>query len=230
MPEATAPTTKPGTTDEPPLRIGVLLFDGVEPLDAIGPAQVFWSLRSARGLVPAFRPVEVFLVGETGAPITAGYDLVVQPTASYESCPPLDALIVPGGTGGEDDDRTARIGRRFQSHHEPTLTFVRDQAAHAQLVTSVCTGTFILAGAGLLADHRGNTHWSARAELEQFMRDRDEKFTLEVARVVDDGDVITAGGVSSGIDLALHLVDKFLGPACREAASMIIERETPGVA
>lgn len=209
------------------LRVGVLLFDGVEPLDAIGPAQVFWSLDSARVAVAAFRPIEVHLVAETSAPVTAGYGLIVHPTVDYASCPPLDVLIVPGGTGGEDDDATAKIGRRFQSHHPATLAFVKRQDEHTAVTASVCTGTFILAGAGLMAGHRGNTHWYSRDELVAFIGARGEPFELVTERVVDDGHIVTAGGVSSGIELALHLVGRLLGDDVRTAVHAIIERETP---
>lgn len=215
-----------------PLRIGVVLFEGVEPLDAIGPAQVFWSLGTARGLIEPFAPIEVHLVAETADPVRAGHGLVVHPTTTYAEVGPLDVVIVPGGSGNDPDvvvpATDPAAGRRFQVNHRPTTTFVADQAAQAVVTASVCTGTFILGAAGLLGGHRGNTHWSAREELVSFMADRGEPFTPEVARVVDDGDLVTGGGVSSGIDVALHIVDRLLGPVCRDTAAAIIERETPG--
>lgn len=212
---------------EVPLRIGVLLFAGIEPLDFVGPAQVFWSLESARSFLPPMREVLVDLVAESMEPVRCGHGLVVNPTTDFGEAPPFDVVIVPGGTGGETDDGSALIGRRFQARHEPTLAFVRTQAAGGAVVASVCTGTFILAGAGLLAGRTGNTHWRAREELLRFMADRGETFTLRPDRVVDDGDILTAGGVSSGIDLALHLVDRLLGERCRAMVTTIIESETP---
>lgn len=215
-----------------PLRVGVLLFEDVEPLDAVGPAQVFWSLDSARRRFAPFRPTEVHLVAETIEPVRFGHGMVVHPSCDYEGAPAFDILIIPGGSGAErevEGEGPGRFGRRFQAQHEPTLTFVRRQAEHAEVVASVCTGTFILAGAGLLDGHRGNTHWTARDELVATMEARGEKFVLEVARVVDDGAIVTAGGVSSGIDLALHLVGRFLGEAPRRAVTAIIEQETPGI-
>jgi transcriptional regulator GlxA family with amidase domain len=144
-------------------------------------------------------------------------------------------LIVPGGTGEEVRDETATEGRRFYAGHEPTLSFVRAHAAQARtsrdapLTTSVCTGAFILAAAGLLAGHRGNTHWYSRDELVKVMAERGEEFELDPSRVVDDGEVVTAGGVSSGIDLALHLIDRLIGPDAQRAAASVIELETrPG--
>ena len=212
---------------EPPLEVGVLLFRGVEPLDAIGPAEVFWSLASVRPFVAPFRPVNVRLVAGTAGPIELGYGFVVHADTGYADCPPLDVLVVPGGTGGDEDDATARAGRRFYERHEPTVAFVRNQARSTQIVASVCTGTFLLAGAGLLAGRTVNTHWTARDELAAKMAARGEAVTIEAARVVDDGDVVTAGGVSSGIDLALHVVGRLLGDQVAGAAALAIERETP---
>lgn len=215
-----------------PLRVGVLLFEGVEPLDAIGPAQVFWSLATARGSGEPFAPLEVQLVAETSGPVRAGHGLVLGPTTTYAEVGCLDVLIVPGGSGKHPDvviePSDPAAGRRYQVDHQPTVDFVIDQAANAAITASVCTGAFILGAAGLLAGRRANTHWTAREELVALMAERGEPFTLEVARVVDDGDLVSGGGVSSGIDIALHLVERLLGPGCRATAAAIIERETPG--
>lgn len=227
MPDAESTELTESTPTEP-LRVGILLFDGVEPLDAIGPAQVFWSLATARQIVP-MRPVELLLVAEQIGPVTMGHGLVVQAPVDYATCPPLDILIVPGGTGAEETDANATLGRRFQARHPATIDFVRAQDAHTAVSASVCTGTFILGGAGVLDGHRGNTHWYARDELVEFMAERGERFELVIERVVDDGHVVSAGGVSSGIELALHLVERFLGTQARDTVSAIIERETPGI-
>jgi cyclohexyl-isocyanide hydratase len=213
-----------------PRHLGVLLFRGAEPLDALGPAQVLWSIDTVRPFVAPFAETVVHLIAEEAGPVTMGYGLVVEATTSYEDCPPLDILVVPGGSGGEEDDGTARWGRRFYEHHEPTLAFIRDQAAQAPVTASVCTGAFLLAGAGLLKGRRATTHWTARQELIDRMAGRDEDFTLETARVVDEGAVVSAGGVSSGIDLALHVVDRRFGKQVRDAVALAIELETPGAA
>jgi len=220
MPDQTPPT---------PVQCGVLLFRGAEPLDALGPAQVLWTLSGVRPFLPPFEAADVHLVAEQAGPVELGYGLVVNATVSYDDCPPLDILVVPGGSGGEEDDGTARWGRRFYEHHEPTLAFIRRQAAVAPLTTSVCTGAFLLAGAGLLAGRSATTHWTARDELVAKMAGRGEDFSLAVARVVDEGPVVTAGGVSSGIDLALHLVARRFGSQVRDAVALGIELETPGV-
>ncbi len=227
------PTTDTWPVDVP-LRVGILLFEGVEPLDAIGPAQVLWSLSTARGLVEPFAPIEVHLVAETADPVRAGHGLVIHPTTTYAEVGDLDVLIVPGGSGNDPEvvvpASDPAAGRRYQVDHPPTVEFVRHQAEVDRVTASVCTGTFILAAAGLLAGTTGNTHWSARDELQAYMADRGEAFTLETERVVDAGAIVTGGGVSSGIDVALHLVERLLGPSCRSVAAAIIERETPGIA
>jgi cyclohexyl-isocyanide hydratase len=213
-----------------PRHLGVLLFRGAEPLDALGPAQVLWTLDVVRPFLAPFPDTIVHLVAEESGPVTLGYGLVVDATTAYAECPPLDVLVVPGGSGGEEEDGTARWGRRYYERHEPTLAFIRAQAEVAPIVASVCTGAFLLAGAGLFAGRRATTHWTARQELTDRMVARGEDFTLEVARVVDEGPVVSAGGVSSGIDLALHVVDRRFGKEVRDAVALAIELETPGAA
>jgi cyclohexyl-isocyanide hydratase len=203
-----------GNLPEAPLRVAVLLFPGFEPLDAIGPAQVFWTLSSVRPFVAPFRPVEVYLAAATDEPVEGGYGFTVHPTVSFADCPALDVLVVPGGSGGEDDDESAHWGRRFYWSHQPTLDFITEQDAGAEITASVCTG-------------RGNTHWVARDELVARMAERGEPFELVTDRVVDDGHIVTAGGVSSGIALGFHLVERLLGKAVRDAVYLGIEMETP---
>lgn len=126
-------------------RAGVLLFDGFEPLDAIGPAEVLWSLPQAASADEGagLPEIEVDLVAETGGPVTASYGMVIQPTVSYADCPPLDLLVVPGGGSGAP--RSSAWGTQHFRGHEPTLDLVRRQAKSAEVVASVCTGAFILA-------------------------------------------------------------------------------------
>lgn len=217
-------------TDDPnhtrPVRFGVLIYDGCDELDAIGPANAFFALHNVRPYVEPFAPVAVHLVAEQagGATVRSGNGVILTPDTDYAGCPQLDVLVVAGGSGGPDD---VDAGRHRQSRHEPTLEFIRHQVAGGALPASVCTGAFLLAGAGLLAGHRANTHWLVRDELVSFMAARGEAFELVTDRVVDDGDVVTCGGVSSGIDLALALIDRQFGPRVARATALGIERETP---
>jgi cyclohexyl-isocyanide hydratase len=145
-------------------------------------------------------------------------------SATYASCPELDVLVVPGGGS---DEASASAGRRFQQQHSPTIEFVRDRADRASVTASVCTGAFLLAEAGLLDGRRANTHWGYRDELAQRMKELGADLDIVAERVVDDGDLVTAGGVTSGIDLALALVERLCGRRVREAVELMLERETP---
>lgn len=222
------------STPEAPI-LGMIIFDGCDELDAIGPANVLFAVNPVRFFLPpeeaeAIVPPVVHFVSEDGGTVTSANGVVLTATTSYDECPPLDVVIVAGGSGthrAEVDPYDAAAGRHFQNHHEPTLAFVRRQAEGAQAVCSVCTGTFVLAGAGLLAGRRVNTHWAYRGELERFMADRDEPVTVVPERVVADGKLLTCGGVSSGIDMAVEVVRRLYGDAVADGAAAAVERETP---
>ena len=173
--------------------IGILLFDDVEELDAVGPWEVlaFWC---------SYHPEDgwaVTTVAPQGGLVRCAKGLVIQAEHSFADCPPLDVLVHPGGRG-----------TRPQLKDPAHLDWVRRQSERTTLMTSVCTGSLVYAAAGLLAGRPATTHWGSLdllAELDP---------TLEVRpddRFVDDGDVITAAGVSAGIDMALHLVDRLAG-------------------
>jgi transcriptional regulator GlxA family with amidase domain len=168
--------------------IGILLFDDVEELDAVGPWEVlaFWAKEfPADGWT-------VTTFSRDGAPVRAAKGLVVHPEHSYASLPPLDVLIYPGGQG-----------TRAHLRDETQLAWVREQRESVALMTSVCTGSLVFAGAGLLKGRPATTYWGALdllASLDPSVEVRPND------RFVDDGDVITSSGVSAGIDMALHLV------------------------
>ena len=168
--------------------IGILLFSDFEELDAIGPWEVlsFWTHHFADD------GWQVTAFSRDGLPVTAAKGLVVHPEHSYETMPPMDVLLYPGG-----------MGTRPQLHDEAQLDWVRRQRAEVPLMTSVCTGSLVYARAGLLKGRPATTHWGSLDLLGELDP------TIEVRpddRFVDDGDVITAAGVSAGIDMALHLV------------------------
>jgi transcriptional regulator GlxA family with amidase domain len=173
--------------------IGIVLFDGVEELDAVGPWEVlsYWT-RS--------HPEDgwaVFCLSQTGAAVRCAKGLVVQAHHSYADAPALDVLIYPGGEG-----------TRPQLTDEAQLEWVRAQCASGALMTSVCTGSLVYAAAGLLRNRPATTHWASLdllSELDPTIAVRPDD------RFVDDGDVITAAGVSAGIDMALHLVARLAG-------------------
>jgi transcriptional regulator GlxA family with amidase domain len=169
-------------------RIGVLLFDGAEELDWAGPWEVLASW--AHGWPDD--DVQVLTVARATGPVTCAKGLRVLPDHDWETAPPLDVVLVPGGAG-----------TRPLARDPETLAWVRAQHDRSALVTSVCTGALVLAGAGLLRDRPAATWWGAFDELlaldPTIEARRDDRF-------VDDGDIVTAAGVSAGIDMALHLV------------------------
>jgi transcriptional regulator GlxA family with amidase domain len=181
------------TTEAPARHIGVVLFDGVEELDAVGPWEVlaYWTSNF---------PDDGWAVSCSsldGKPVTAAKGLVLGAHSAIDDAPPLDVLLHPGGRG-------TRPLLRDQTH----LDWVRSVGATAPLLTSVCTGSLVYAAAGLLAGRPATTHWDAMEEL----RALDPSIDLRPDdRWVDDGDVITSAGVSAGIDMALHLVARLAG-------------------
>lgn len=168
--------------------IGIVLFEGVEELDAVGPWEVlaYWTRT---------HPDDgwaVSTISRDGEAVTAAKGLLLTPHASYASMPALDVLVYPGGQG-----------TRAHLRDDEQLAWVRTQRAQVDLMTSVCTGSLVYAAAGLLRGRPATTHWGALdllAELDPSIDVRAED------RYVDDGDVITSSGVSAGIDMALHLV------------------------
>ncbi len=139
----------------------------------------------------------VSCLSRSGGPVRAAKGLVVQADHSYDDAPPLDLLLYPGGQG-----------TRPQLHDEATLTWVRQQRSQVPLMTSVCTGSLVYAAAGLLGGRPATTHWGSLdllAGLDPSIIVRPDD------RFVDDGDVITAAGISAGIDMALHLVERLAG-------------------
>ena len=166
------------------LTIGVLLFPQVEELDFVGPFEVL-------NYVNKIQPdsVNVLLIAESVAPITAFNGMRIIPDVTIESAPILDVLVVPGGKG------------RLVAMKNTVLTdFIRKQLSTAKYITSVCTGAFLLAEAGLLTGKKATTYHTAFEELETYAVEALAK------KVVQDGKIITAGGVSSGIELGLYVL------------------------
>jgi transcriptional regulator GlxA family with amidase domain len=171
------------------LSIGIALFDGAEELDWAGPWEVlsFWAHRNPDD------DVEVFTVArDNSRPIQCAKGLRVLADHSWDSAPKIDVLVYPGGRG-----------TRPQLGDEAVRTWVRSIHEGARLTTSVCTGALVLADAGLLRGRAATTHWEDFDELLGIDGSIDAK---REARYVDEGDVITAAGVSAGIDMALHLI------------------------
>ncbi len=170
------------------MRIAIVLFDGAEELDWAGP----WEVLAAWARMWPDDGVEVYTVADSTEPITCAKGLRVLPDHSWESAPAPDVVVWPGGRG-----------TRAQLGDESVRERVRSLAATGALMTSVCTGSTVYADAGLLDGRPATTYWGSLETLAGLGND------IRVdgeSRFVDDGDVITAAGVSAGIDMALHLV------------------------
>jgi cyclohexyl-isocyanide hydratase len=179
-----------------PLDVGLLVFPNVQQLDLTGPYEVFASMPDTR----------VHLIWKEIAPITSATGLILTPTMIFADCPQLDVICVPGGGGVN-----ALLG------DGEVLAFIRKQAASARYVTSVCTGSLVLGAAGLLKGKRAASHWNAVDFLPAFG-------AVPVnARVVEDGNLITAGGVTSGIDFGLTIAARIAGQAAAEIIQLSLE-------
>jgi transcriptional regulator GlxA family with amidase domain len=191
-----------------PHTVAILLFDDVELLDFAGPFEVF----SVAGREGAF---DVQTVAETTDPILTRGGLTVTPDASLDATPKADVLVLPGGQGA----RTAM-------QREAVLNWVRAGAETAEIVLSVCTGAFILARAGLLGGCAATTHHSVLDRLAELAPDAT---VVDDQRFVDNGAIVTAAGISAGIDAGLHVVERLCGSAHAAATARHMEYTSPSL-
>jgi cyclohexyl-isocyanide hydratase len=181
----------------PLFNIGFVIFPDLTQLDFTGPQQVL-----------AMLPESVMhIVAKSAGPVPSDSGLGLVPTHTFENCPRLDLICVPGGIAGV----VQAMGDR------ETIEFVRRQSTTAKYVTSVCTGAFILGVAGVLNGRRATTHW-AFTELLHLVGATHEK-----GRVVKDGNVITASGVTSGLDFGFRVVTEFAGESVAQAIQLGLE-------
>jgi transcriptional regulator GlxA family with amidase domain len=171
--------------DEMAITTGILLFDDVEELDFAGPWEV---LAAAVALAGAGRVVSV---AQEKQPVRCHKGLRVLPDHDFADAPELDVLLVPGG-----------LGTRQQVENTALIDWLRKAGEHCRWVTSVCTGALLLHEAGFARGKRVTTHWS----FVETLRQRGEITVLDGPRYVRDGNLVTAAGVSAGIDMALWLV------------------------
>ena len=173
--------------------IGILVFDGVEELDAVGPWEVlaYWTRHYPED------GYDVALLSADGKPVMAAKGMLLTPHLSRADAPEFDVFLHPGG-----------FGTRALAKDEDHLDWMRGLRPEVPLMTSVCTGSLVYAAAGLLAGRPATSHWGSLAQLAEL----DPSINVRPdARWVDDGDVVTSAGVSAGIDMALHLVRRLAG-------------------
>jgi cyclohexyl-isocyanide hydratase len=178
------------------MNIVFVLFDNVTQLDFAGPVQFLSRMPGAK----------VFVASKDGKAVTTDCEFSILPTTGFADCPQADIICVPGGHGVREAICDSAI-----------VDFVRNQAKGADWITSVCTGAFILGAAGLLQGKRATCHWAYTHLLPLFGG------THEAARVVHDGNLVTAGGVTSGIDFALELIAKISGKEAAQTIQLALE-------
>ena len=195
-------------------RVGIVLFNDIEVLDFCGPFEVFSATRlnedKRREEPSAF---EVFLVAETLSYVTTTGGMKVIPQYSFENCPRLDILVVPGGWG-----------TRKELNNVVILEWLRSRSAEVETLTSVCTGSMLLGFAGLIDGLHATTHWRSL----DWMRDSFPAVFVEYEQhVVEDGRVFTSAGISAGIDMALKVVARYYGKDIAQATAVHMEYPFP---
>ena len=189
------------------MKVAFPVFPGAEELDLVGP----WEpLALARDY--GEREIELFTVALTREPVRLRGGLRVVPDYAFGSEPAADAIVVPGGPGTRDEPAW-----------RPVVAWVTARR-ETPLVTSVCTGAFVLARAGLLDGRSATTHYS---RLDELREQHPEVHVVDDRRVVDEGEVITAGGVTAGIDLGLHLVARFFDDELAALVASVMEYPSP---
>lgn len=181
--------------------LGILVFPDAEELDFVGPWEVLAAAAALNGVD------RVILLGERVEPVRCAKGLTVVPDTAWADCPPLDVVLVPGGDG-----------RRAQMTNPACLALLRAQAPGCRWITSVCTGSFVLVAAGLCTGRQVTTHWSRLDELRTH-----PVVVRDDVRYVQDGNVVTAAGVSAGIDMSLWLVGQLHTPAFAKQVQRYIQ-------
>ncbi len=195
-------------------QVGIVLFDDVEVLDFCGPFEVLSATRmneEKRREEPS--PFKVLLVAEKARPVVSTGGMKVIPDHTFEDCPKLNILVVPGGWGTRKE-----IGNSVM------LDWLRARATEVEILTSVCTGSMLLGFAGLLEGRKATTHWRSL----DWMRESFPGVTVAYdEHVVEDGTLLTSAGISAGIDMALKLVTRCYGEAVARATARHMEYPYP---
>lgn len=205
------PASENGRTMSRDIRFAIYVYDDVEPIDL---GATFGVLSMARRIAPG---IQVFTVGREKVPVRLTNGLTILTEYGYADCPDPDILIVSGGPGWAD-----------QAETPDALAFVKRMAGRAVIV-SVCTGAMILAAAGVLDGRRATTKrrvaFGETSPL-RILRDGYPKVEVVESRLVDDGDIITGGGVTLAIDTTLYLLKRFLGESVADETARMMEYDT----
>ena len=194
------------------INVGILIFDEVEVLDFAGPFEVFSRTRLLKGAESRrsndSAPFNPFTVSMNTNPLTATGGLKIISDYTIKDCPNIDILVVPGG-----------FGTRTLLNNENLLSWIKSISDQAKITSSVCTGSLLLAKAGLLEDKRATTHWGAIEALKSISKDIQ---VIDNRRIVND-EIITSAGVSSGIDMAFMIVENLYGEQVASDTAKYIE-------
>jgi len=185
--------------------LGIFLFNNMELLDFAGPYEVF----SVTAELNDYKLFKVFTVAERGDPVRTVNGLAVLPDYSTEDHPSMDVLVIPGGVG---------IRREIRKDH--ILQWIRPLMEGSEMTMSVCSGAMMLARAGMLSGSPFTTHHEVVQDLLEI--DRTARF-IQDARFVDNGKFLTAGGISAGIDLSLHVVARLHGQDIADRTAVYME-------
>lgn len=184
------------TSDQPPLQIAMIAYDDLTLLDLVGPQAVFSTVGVSH------------IVSHSMTPVMGDSNMAIVPTCTYETCPKeLDVLMVPGGRG-----------TIAAMKDEVLLDFLRDRARTARYVTSVCSGSLVLAAAGVLRGYKSTSHWAVHDVLGEF-----EDVEPVEARVVIDRNRMSGGGVTAGIDFGLSLLRELRGEQVARLSQLLME-------
>lgn len=184
--------------------VGILIFPNVELLDFCGPYEAFTAAR-----LDGANCFNTFTVAETLDPVNANAGLRFLPDYSLEDAPKIDVLVVPGGQGTRREIDNPRV-----------IEWIRNVAGQTELTTSVCTGSFLLGKAGLLENGSVTTHWGSIERMRETFPDVE---VLENVRFVDGGAIVSSAGVSAGIDMSLHVIERLCGVAAAESSARLME-------
>lgn len=185
--------------------VGIFIFNEVEVLDFAGPFEVFSITEKDNEKL-----FKVITVSENGEMITARNGLKIQPDVSFDQTPDLDILIIPGGYGAEE----------IEIKNKKVIEWIKTQNQKVQILASVCTGAFLLAEAGLLDHKKATTHWMDIPRLE---KEYPAITVIKDTKFVDQDTIITAGGISSGINMSFHIIKKLHGLEIAETTAKRME-------
>lgn len=175
------------------IKVGIYVFNEVEVLDFAGPFEVFSLTKNGDKQL-----FEVVVIGETNEPISARNGLKILPAATFNDNLSLDILIIPGGYGAEEIEIKNKI----------VIDWINAQQNKVKILASVCTGALLLAECGILNYKKATTHWM---DIDRLEHDYPKIEVVRNIKFVDEGKIITSGGISAGIDMSFHIVRRLFG-------------------